>query len=191
MVLPAEFRTYALTYSDAVLCCVHSCADWTMIGNDTAASIFVDNRDSVDGLRSIRIHTPVTGKGMMIVGYPTELATWHATPGLKPGQKWTLSVWARAPAVATGAPAPILRFGAPYYNFYSWQDNATMAAKEAKCVAPNCYHSKVTLTAKWQKYSLAVTSPDPLWHSSGTSWAFLEVVTAGVALCDLLELVPA
>eukprot|EP00664_Eupelagonemidae_sp_cell27_P006157 gene6157-5907_t len=65
-----------------------------MVGNDTAASVFVDNRDSVDGLRSIRIHTPVDHKGLMVVGYPTQRATWHGTAGLRPGQKWTLSVWA-------------------------------------------------------------------------------------------------
>jgi hypothetical protein len=48
----------------------------------------------------------------------------------------------------------------------------------------------MVLTSVWTKYELMVTSPDPLWHSAGTSWVFLEVVTAGVALVDLLELVP-
>ena len=48
----------------------------------------------------------------------------------------------------------------------------------------------VVLTDTWTKYEMPVASPDPLWHSSGTSWAFISVVDAGVALVDLLELVP-
>eukprot|EP01051_Picozoa_sp_SAG22_P000351 SAG22_NODE_8_length_37215_cov_120.960351_19_plen_1710_part_00 len=169
---------------------------WTMVGNDTSATAVVDNRDSVDGLRSMRLHTPADKKGLMVVSYPTESATWHGSPTLKPGQKWTLSVWARAPAGAEGAAGTsalpvVLRFGAPYYYFYSWGTKGVMTPGRKPCAPPKCYVSDVTLTENWTKYELAVTSPDPLWHSSGTSWTFVELLTAGVALVDLMELIPA
>ena len=167
---------------------------WTMVGNDTDASIFVDNRDSVEGLRSIRIHTPVDHRGLMLLAFPLEVATYYATPGLKAGKKWTLSVWARAPAGITSEhKAPTLRFGAPYYDFYSWQTTEGVNGDHKPCTQGKpgqCEVKDVVLTSVWTKYELIVTSPDPLWHSAGTSWVFLEVVTAGVALVDLLELVP-
>jgi hypothetical protein len=130
---------------------------WTMVGNDTDAAIFVDNRDSVDGLRSVRIHTPANHTGLMLVAFPIEAATYHGTPGLQPGQKWTLSVWARAPAVAVGQRAPVLRFGAPYYYFYSWEsESGAMTPGGNPCAAPQCYASDVTLTDTWARYELAV-----------------------------------
>ena len=128
----------------------------------------------------------------MLVSYPAEPATWQGSPGLKPGAKWTLSLWARAPAAAHGSPGPTLRFGAPYYYFYSWESSeGSMAPGRKPCAPPQCYVKDVVLTDSWAKFELAVTSPDHLWHSSGTSWTFVELVTAGAALVDLMELVPA
>eukprot|EP01047_Picozoa_sp_COSAG01_P023470 COSAG01_NODE_1421_length_10362_cov_10.007113_2_plen_735_part_00 len=165
---------------------------WTMVGNDTDAAIFVDNRDSVDGLRCVRLHTPTNHTGLMLVAFPIEAATSHNTPGLQPGQKWTLSVWARAPAVTVGQRPPVLRFGAPYYYYYSWQTEKGVNIPGRKpCVPPHCYASDVTLTETWARYELAVTSPDPLWRSADTSFVFVELLTAGVALIDMLELIPA
>ena len=127
----------------------------------------------------------------MLVAYPIEPATWKGSPGLKPGAKWTLSVWARAPAATHDSLGPTLRFGAPYYYFYSWQATEGSLDGRKPCEPPRCYVKDVVLTGSWEKYELPVTSPDPLWHSSGTSWIFVEVLTAGVALIDLIELVPA
>lgn len=39
---------------------------WTMVGNDTAATAVIDNRDSVDGLRSMRLHTPVAAPAILV-----------------------------------------------------------------------------------------------------------------------------
>jgi len=128
----------------------------------------------VHGLRSVRLHTPAAGKGLMFIAYPVEAATLH------PGRSFSLSLWARG--VGLQGAQPRLRFGCPYYLSYGWE------AEEKRCSAPECYRKTVALTDEWARFEMRVTSHG---HFSGdASWLFVELVDAGVALVDLLQLVP-
>ena len=90
---------------------------WTVVGNDTSAAAFAETRDSVHGMRSLRIVTPADHHGIMVIAYPVEAATQH------PGKKFTLSLWSRGVGVNDG-PQPVLRFGCPYYLTSSWESVA-------------------------------------------------------------------
>lgn len=55
-------------------------------GADKAATWFVDPRTAVHGRQSLRLHTPVEGKGLAVQPFPVKLT---------PGHKYVLSVWAK------------------------------------------------------------------------------------------------
>ena len=76
-----------------------------------------------------------------------------------------------------------------YYSWFTPENFGKIEPSRAPCVEPHCFVSNVTLGSTWQRYELNVSSPDHVF-SGDTSWVFVELVGAGTALVDLLELVP-
>ena len=155
------------------------------VGRDPEAAVFVDSRDSVHGLHSLRLHTPSDGSGLQILAYPVESAYALLNTTFK------LSLWARGVGVA--AVPPRLRFGVPYYDFLPWAKPVPCTA-EPPLKGPSAicheFSLNVSLTPEWTHYSMEVVTPGRVLNGD-TSWVFVQLEGAGKALVDLLELVEA
>ena len=152
-----------------------------MVGNDSEAAVFVDSRDSVHGLHSLRLHTPANGGALQVITYPVEAATTFPPFG----RNYSLSLWARG--VGLNGVAPKLRFGCPYYDWYPWQTSGVPCPDGPKA---SCHEFSlvVELTPSWRRYELNVSSPDHAL-SGDTSWVFVQLEGVGKALVDLFELI--
>ena len=155
------------------------------VGRDPEAAVFVDSRDSVHGLHSLRLHTPSNGAGLQVLAFPPEAAYD------KVNTTFHLSLWARGVGVDP-AFAPTLRFGVPYYDFLPWSEPVPCTVGPAPHTGPSAacheFSKNVTLTSEWTRYSLDVTTPSHVLNGD-TSWVFFQLEGAGKALVDLIELV--
>ena len=155
------------------------------IGRDPEAAIFVDSRDSVHGLHSLRLHTPSDGAGLQVLAYPVEPAYD------KLNTTFQLSLWARGVGLDPAKP-PSLRFGVPYYDFLPWRDPVACTVGPPPYKGPsaacNEFSLNVSLTAKWTKYQLVVQTPGHILNGDA-SWVFVQLEGMGKALVDLIELV--
>ena len=103
-------------------------------------------------------------------------------------------MWAKGRSVndAGGQPGPRLQIGVLYWAESPWQD--------AKCgiadpPGPAGFGTNpclnVSLTEEWKLYTLDVGVPaEKVATSTGASWVYWELVGAGVAWLDLVQLVP-
>ena len=162
------------------------------VQGDDAAAAFTDPRDSVHGMHSLRIHTPSDGNGQVFSHFmcpadvmsafrSNRLLSAFLTPSLSgPDTVYNLSVWARGKtfggSAASGAGG---RKGGP---------TLLLGFQEL-------HMEKIALTETWARYSMTLKSPPQgakKWSCyTGTPKVAWELVTAGVAWVDLLELVPA
>ena len=121
------------------------------IGRDPEAAVFIDSRDSVYGLHSLRLHTPSDGAGLQVLAFPPEAAY------NKLNTTFALSLWARGVGVDPAKP-PMLRFGVPYYDFLPWSDPVpcTISPPPHKGPSAACHEFSlnVSLTSEWTKYLL-------------------------------------
>ena len=156
------------------------------IGRDPEAAVFVDSRDSIHGLHSLRVHTPSDGGGLQVLAYPPEAAY------AKLNTTFQLSLWARG--VGVNPLPPTLRFGAPYYDFLPWGDPMPCTVGPPPHTGPSAacseFSRSVTLTSEWTRYTVDVKTPGHVLNGD-TSWVFFQLEGKGKALVDLLELVEA
>jgi hypothetical protein len=124
-----------------------------LVGKDREAAIFLDSRDSVHGMHSLRLHTPTDGGALQVVAYPIEAAT--LVPPF--GKNYTLSLWARGVS-PNGSAGPTLRFGVPYYDIYPWDPAVNCSLGPASLCHE--FSATVQLTALWQRFSLPVSTPN-------------------------------
>ena len=170
-----------------------------VMGNDTGASLALESRDSVHGRHSLRLTTPTRGQGLMAVAMPTTLEphTGLPSPFFNTSVPWTLSVWARGVAVNAATGGPRLQVGVLYWAEEPWLPSQ---GKNITCGIPDPSGPKgwggnpcvnVSLTREWALYELHVGVPSR--HVSTTradSWIYWELIGAGTAWLDLIQLVP-
>ena len=149
-------------------------------GGARGATSFLDGRVTLEGRRSLRLHTPDLSGGVPIAPY---------SPTVREGHTYRLSVWARASADA----GPRTRVAlASVDSLLASADSARAAELEAiRQVGGPALHlavgparTWVPLTTDWQEYHLDAAMPDGASRAGIT----LSLATPGTAWLDMLQL---
>ena len=130
------------------------------------AAAFMDARDSVEGIHSLRLHTAADSQGLVFSSFPIQLDM------SRPAE---FSVWARGVATTCDDPGsscapPTLTIG---LDFRSTQNHSATTMD-------------VELGAEWKQFKVRVSAPLPPCHTSyeGGVCAYWTLATAGVAWLD-------
>lgn len=138
-------------------------------GGDRGATYFLDSRVHAEGDHSLRLHTPVHGKGVTLRFFPVKL---------KPGTSYAISLWARSDPEQRFTPVSENEKNKPVINYPQYIEISL----------GDFLHSWFVPGSEWKQYVTFVTIPQDV-SSQVKSNLILKMPGQGVAWIDNIRIV--